>query len=423
MRIARVVSAWSLMSCTTVQAQQKPTVRPIGPITRVSTEPMGSANTAVAMSDGRVFVNDVVSRRVLLFDSTLATAKIAADSTSVTAKAYGARPGFLSRYRGDTALFVDPATASMPVLGPAGTIVRVLARPMIGGRFPLPIGNGQYPPGVDAHGRIVGTVPTLISIPDFPPGKASVQRTIVDSSLIIRFDLDTRLVDTVASFKTVKINQAVARDEDGNMTSLTVTPDVLPVIDDWTTLPNGTIAIVRGRDYHVDWLDANGAWRSTPKMSFDWQHLGDDQKTALIDSALAALKARRDSIDAILAARGSVAPSGGEGRGGRGREGGPPGGPPPTLIDGRPALSDLPDYRPPFTRGSTTADGDGNLWIRTTTMLKGQPVYDIVNSRGEIVDRVQLPPFRTVAGFGPGVVYMAVKDSAGVVHLERARIK
>jgi hypothetical protein len=46
-----------------------------------------------------------------------------------------------------------------------------------------------------------------------------------------------------------------------------------------------------------------------------------------------------------------------------------------------------------------------------------------VNRRGELFDRVQLPEFRTLAGFGPGVVYMAVKDSTGVVHVERARIK
>jgi hypothetical protein len=70
-----------------------------------------------------------------------------------------------------------------------------------------------------------------------------------------------------------------------------------------------------------------------------------------------------------------------------------------------------------------SADADGNLWIRTSTIVNGQPVYDIVNRQGVLRDRVQLPPFRTIAGFGPGVVYMAVKDSAGVVHLERARIK
>jgi hypothetical protein len=50
-------------------------------------------------------------------------------------------------------------------------------------------------------------------------------------------------------------------------------------------------------------------------------------------------------------------------------------------------------------------------------------VYDVVNRKGELVDRLQLPAFRTIAGFGPGVVYMAVTDQAGVVHLERARVK
>ena len=53
--------------------------------------------------------------------------------------------------------------------------------------------------------------------------------------------------------------------------------------------------------------------------------------------------------------------------------------------------------------------------------MNRRPVYDIVNRRGELFDRVQLPEFRTLAGFGPGVVYMAVKDSTGVVHVERAR--
>ena len=72
---------------------------------------------------------------------------------------------------------------------------------------------------------------------------------------------------------------------------------------------------------------------------------------------------------------------------------------------------------------SVRADAEGNLWIRPTTRVGGQPVYDIVNRRGEIIDRVQLPSFRTIAGFGPGVVYMAMIDAAGIVHLERARVK
>ena len=93
------------------------------------------------------------------------------------------------------------------------------------------------------------------------------------------------------------------------------------------------------------------------------------------------------------------------------------------VVIGRPKLADLPDYVPPFTRGAVLADGDGNIWVRTTTLVQGQPVYDVINSKGELVDRVQLPPFRSIAGFAPGVVYLAVKSATGNVHLERARVK
>jgi hypothetical protein len=63
------------------------------------------------------------------------------------------------------------------------------------------------------------------------------------------------------------------------------------------------------------------------------------------------------------------------------------------------------------------------LWIRTNKMVDGRPVYDVVNRGGQVTDRLQLPLNRTIAGFGPGVVYMAVRDSIGGTHLERARIR
>ena len=83
----------------------------------------------------------------------------------------------------------------------------------------------------------------------------------------------------------------------------------------------------------------------------------------------------------------------------------------------------MPDYVPPFTANAVYADADNNLWIRSSTLVDGRPVYDLVNRSGELFDRVQLPSFRTIVGFGPGVVYMAVQGSSGVVRLERARIR
>lgn len=93
----------------------------------------------------------------------------------------------------------------------------------------------------------------------------------------------------------------------------------------------------------------------------------------------------------------------------------------PTLIP----ASELPDYRPPISAGSVRADGDGNLWIRTIQMkpMPGGTIYDIVNRKGELNDRIQLPVGYTLAGFGPGkLVYLSTRDAAGL-HLARVRLR
>ncbi|MBC8088677.1 MAG: hypothetical protein H7Z40_15545, partial [Phycisphaerae bacterium] len=37
--------------------------------------------------------------------------------------------------------------------------------------------------------------------------------------------------------------------------------------------------------------------------------------------------------------------------------------------------------------------------------------YDVVNRKGELTERIQLPPGRTLAGFGPnGIMYLAVRE-------------
>jgi sugar lactone lactonase YvrE len=84
----------------------------------------------------------------------------------------------------------------------------------------------------------------------------------------------------------------------------------------------------------------------------------------------------------------------------------------------------MPDYRPAFSAGATRADGDGNLWIRTSTVFNGAQVYDVVNGSSKLIDRVQLPAGRTIAAFGKGgVIYLAVRDGTTGVRLEKASIR
>jgi hypothetical protein len=85
-------------------------------------------------------------------------------------------------------------------------------------------------------------------------------------------------------------------------------------------------------------------------------------------------------------------------------------------------LSEMPDYRPAFRQGSARGDADGNLWIRTSKSVNGGTVYDVINNKGELKDRILIPPGRVIAGWGPGgVVYMGVVDGT-ITRLERARV-
>ena len=69
------------------------------------------------------------------------------------------------------------------------------------------------------------------------------------------------------------------------------------------------------------------------------------------------------------------------------------------------------------------ADADGNLWVRTSQNVDARPVYNVINRKGELIDRVQLPANRVLVGFGTGgVVYLAVRDGA-TAHLEKARVR
>ena len=86
-------------------------------------------------------------------------------------------------------------------------------------------------------------------------------------------------------------------------------------------------------------------------------------------------------------------------------------------------ISEMPDYRPPFQLAAARGDLDGNLWIRTTKMVNGGAVYDVVDRGGVLTDRILVPPGRVIAGFGPnGTVYMGVLDGA-IARIESAKVR
>jgi len=432
---ATSLSAIALLTTATIAAaQHQPPIRPLGPVVVTATEVLGG-NVSVRHFTNGVLINDVQNRRLLLLDSTLANAMVVADTTPATANAYSGRAAGLLAFRGDSSLFIDAQSLSMLVIDPMGKVARVMSVPRSQDAMML----GNVVGGASFDGSRI--VYRGMSRPQFrgaaTPGGAPTPPEMPDSTAVVRVDLATRQVDTVGFTKIPKIKMDVQRDDNGNI-RMTSQINPLPVVDDWAVLSDGSIAFVRGRDYHIDWLRPDGSRESSPKIPFDWQRLTDEDKVAFIDS----VKAQRERMAAAAPAMGAGGPgamAGGGGPGGGGmaivlgggavqrREGGPggPGGgmtrPQMTFVE----PSELPDYKPPFFAGQVRADQDGNLWIRTipTKGIAGGPVYDVINSKGALIDRVQVPKDRTIVGFGAGgVVYLLVREGT-TTKLERARFK
>jgi hypothetical protein len=412
-------------------AQAAPAVHPLGPVLATSTEPLSAVSQVRALPDGRVLVHDNRGRRVVMFDSTFKRATIVVDSTSGTGNAYGSRIGGLIAARGDTSLFVDPASVSMLVINGKGKIVRTIAAPspwsvqfMIGGPFGTP--------GTDPMGRLVyrTQIDDTVATRTHRINLATYFQSLPESSLIVRVELRSRKLDTVATFRIPQNSTRLALDTLARSNHLVTFVNPIPWTDDWAVLADGSIAVVRGQDYRVEIIGLDGKVFAGGKIPFEWQRLSDEDKAAIIDSTKVAvgklraaqfeLKAAADAAKASTRQR--PQPEGG-------------GLVVTTMLDrNRDEIatatsvefvdpSELPDYRPAFRQGASRGDSDGNLWIRTTKSVNGGSVYDVINNKGELTDRVLVPPGRVIAGFGPGgVVYMGVVDGE-IIRLERARVR
>ncbi|HEU4995092.1 MAG TPA: hypothetical protein VFT29_09730 [Gemmatimonadaceae bacterium] len=447
------LGALAAVVVSSIAEAQIPATRQIGSVTATTSEAFGVNVFVRHLKDG-VLVNDIANRRLLLFDTTLSKFTVVADSTPATANAYSGRNGGLIAYKADSTLFVDAASMSMLVIDPAGKVQRVMSVPR--SQDAMVLGNSMLgAPAFDGAGKLVyrgmprpmfrqervaagagGGAPAF-SPPDIP-----------DTSAVLRIDLATRQVDTVAWLKGPKIKFDIQRDDNGRVNiSSQVNP--LPVVDDFGVMSDGSIAVVRGRDYHVDFIRPDGKRESAAKIPFEWRRLTDEDKVAFLDSVKAARQRMANApMPQIAGAPAGAGAAAGGGAAGGGRPGGdagrpgevrimiggdgPGGGAPPGGggMMGNRELSfvpaaELPDYQPVFFAGAVRADNDGHLWIRTTPTkaLPGGPVYDVVNSKGELVDRVQVPKDRTIAGFGTdGIVYLIARDGT-TTKLERARMK
>jgi hypothetical protein len=398
-----------LLAASSAGAQSTIPIRTIGPILATSTENVGQAITVRGTSDGHVIVGAGQRQRVYAFDSTLQTFTLVADSGSGTGQIPIRTTGLIP-YLGDSTLLPDFAANALLVLDATGKQVRSMAPPHAQDLLYLGVPAGFGRPGFDTKGRLVYRSmlrPNFRPTPT-PSGSQKMEMTPVnvDSAPILRGDFDTRTVDTLAWMKTPsqgRMAMEMKENPAGGPPGITLHFLINPfsMSDEWSVLSDGTIAIVKVHDYHIDWIDPDGSKRSTPKMPIDWRRYTEAEKQQRVDSMR---KVIDEQIQRMVKAQAGAAAS---------------------MMKLDVAVvpdSEFPQFWPPIEPGSVLADLDGHLWILPTTSTNTANgfTYDVVDRTGQVIERVQLPKGHVLAGFGAHDTVYLTKADGKSTYLERA---
>jgi hypothetical protein len=409
-----VVAVALSTSPVSASAQSKIPIRQLAPIEATTTETFVQPQLkAWQWDDGHIVVaSGTRAGRALLYDQNLSLVRVLADS-SLTPMSPSFSAFVAVQYSHDTTAVADAANSAMLLLDRDGKQVRIMALPhatdmtnIKTGQFPLFVDKGRLvyltayfrPPAAPADAP---TAPTTAAAP------AAV--LVYDSSAIVRANFDTRVVDTLgAKRQALSQRMTTTTDADGKTVRTAI---MIPNTgtDVWSMLADGSVAIVRHQDYHIDWIYPDGSRASTPKMPFDWRRLTDIEKQRLLDSMR--LSATRS--DSMANEREKA------------RRPGQPGGP-PVPIRVYAALGEIPGYYQPIKGADVISpDADNRLWVLPTTSKEAQGglLYDVINTKGEIVERVQLPPNAALAGFGKnGVVFLRMVRSDRTNAIARTHI-
>lgn len=265
-----------------------PAVRRIESAQAISTEPLGAITNIRHLPDGRVLLNDGTRRRLLMLDSSLKVIGVVLDSLTEVQNAYGTRAGTIIPYRGDSTVFIDPATLAMLVLDGSGTITRVRAVPRAQDINVITNPSFQFGvPGFDREGRLVHRINATTAPPAVaPPPGMPYFPSPPDSAFIVAVNLDTRKADTLGVVKIPRVVYSMRMEPEGYY-NINMVPNPLPLTDDWALLSDGTIAFLRGLDYRVEYRAPDGTITSSEKQPFPWVRLADDDKVRFADSAKA----------------------------------------------------------------------------------------------------------------------------------------
>lgn len=382
-RLARV-ALLQLVVAGSTPAQQVPVTRLTTPHAEFP-EPFTRIESVRALRDGRVMVLDGLELTVQLAD--FARGSLQPVGRKGAGPGEYQRPTGLYNWHGDTTALIDMAARHVLLILPDGKPGPSFdPRATTSGEALAALLN--QPQAFDGMGRMFTAAQPVRRTP------SSGEVTLADSSAIERWTRGARSRDTVAWRELRK--DPTRRLIPGVGVMWSPTRRAFMVDDQWAVTADGRIAFVRWDPYRVDFVDADGRLHRGPVITYERVRVSDAHRRKF--------RADLDRPRVIVAFR----------------EGAPTSTqvikPPPDRTPW-----EFPDYLPPFLQRAIAAAPDGYLWIQRTTAADAQPIYDLVNRAGMVVERVEIPMGSRVIGFDVGVVYVVRVDADDLEYLQRYR--
>ena len=352
-------------------------------------EDFGAIQTVRELADGRVLVADPLGKALYAVNMDAGT------RTVVGSEGQGPeeylQPDAVWPLPGDSTLLIDLGNGRLVALGPdfsfGPTMPIGLSEPRPGTPLVLAL-----PQGVDARGRLYAR-----------QMGGGLGRQPPDSAAILRIDRASRSGEPVASFKLQDMTQTTSGGP--NNRSVMISPIPLSPEDAWGVAADGSIALARAGDYHVDWISPDGSVTSGPPVPYEALRIGTPEKEEYV-----AEQGRSGGGVAVSVAinNGQVSMSFSRGTGaGRPRE-----------IDNY----QWPDRKPPFYQGRLPVDGSNRVWVRRHVEAGGPSTYDVFDRQGVRVGTITLDSGKRIVGFGAGWVYVVAYDEFDLNYLERYRM-
>jgi len=367
-------------------------------------EPFSSVTAIRELRDGRVLVTDSKDKIVQLVD--LKGQRASKVGREGSGPGEYALPMALVGLPGDTSIVFDPLNSRYLTILPDG-------KP--GATFRLE--DGAPPPkAASGDGPATGRSIATISSPRGVDGRGMLYfegspisfgpngPVASDSAPVMRYDRKTWRYDTLTFVQLPKNSAQIQNSGSGGQRNVQIRlggNSPFPARDGWTVLPNGSVMVVRVRDYHIDVVSPSKQVTKGPAVAYTAVKVGEAEKQEYRDA-----QKNPTSIGISRSVENGKVTTGAA--------------PIPPAAEPK----EWPAQKPAFiAQNGVLATPNGEIWVlRSRAARDDVPRYDVFSSTGRLIGAVVLPKKTRVVGFGSrGAIYTVRSDDDDLLYLQRFR--